>query len=69
MQTIIYLHLHQNGEEHPVSLVFVDAEGVQYAPFQFPPGQHCLSFLACLETGLSPFSRLDPPLWNHEGKG
>uniref|UniRef100_A0AC34PUH8 Small G protein signaling modulator 1 n=1 Tax=Panagrolaimus sp. JU765 TaxID=591449 RepID=A0AC34PUH8_9BILA len=69
MQSIIYLHLHQQGESHPMSLVFVDAEGVQYAPFQFPPGQHCLSFLACLESGLAPFSRLDPPLWNDEGKG
>uniref|UniRef100_A0A7E4VT29 Rab-GAP TBC domain-containing protein n=1 Tax=Panagrellus redivivus TaxID=6233 RepID=A0A7E4VT29_PANRE len=69
MEPIIYIHLHQQGNDHPVSLVFVDTDGVQYAPFHFPPGQHCLSFLTCLETGLSPFSRLDPPLWNAEGKG
>lgn len=56
------------GPNNPVSLVFVDTEGVQHPPFQFPPGQHCVQFLACLESELSP-DRLDPPLWSEPGKG
>ncbi|CAD5222297.1 unnamed protein product [Bursaphelenchus xylophilus] len=66
---IIYIHLHSQGAQQPISLVFVDAEGVQHRPFQFPPGQHCVQFLACLESALSPNSRLDPPLWFEPGKG
>ncbi|KAI6176851.1 Small G protein signaling modulator 1 [Aphelenchoides bicaudatus] len=67
--SIIYIHLHQQDDESPVSLVFVDAEGVQHKPFQFPPGQHCVAFLACLETGLNPSHKLDPPLQNEPGIG
>ncbi|KAI6201561.1 Small G protein signaling modulator 1 [Aphelenchoides besseyi] len=70
LNSIIYIHLHQQGENNPILLVFVDAEGVQHRPFQFPPGQHCIAFLACLESGLSSMHhRLDPPLWHEPGKG
>ncbi|KAI6240192.1 Small G protein signaling modulator 1 [Aphelenchoides fujianensis] len=69
LHSIIYIHLHQQGEHNPILLVFVDAEGVQHRPFQFPPGQHCIAFLACLESGLAPLYRLDPPLWHEPGKG
>ncbi|CAD5217523.1 unnamed protein product [Bursaphelenchus okinawaensis] len=69
MNDIIYIHLHSQGPQQPISLVLVDAEGVQHRPFSFPPGQHCVQFLACLESALSPSSRLDPPLWFEPGKG
>jgi hypothetical protein len=69
IQTIIYIHLHKQDENSPVSLVFVDAEGVQHRPFQFPPGQHAVAFLACLESGLNPAFKLDPPLENKPGIG
>lgn len=63
MQDIIYIHLHQKDESSPTCLTFVNCEGVQSAPFQLPAGQHSISFLTSLETGLAPLLRLDPPLW------
>uniref|UniRef100_A0A1I7XZL9 Rab-GAP TBC domain-containing protein n=1 Tax=Steinernema glaseri TaxID=37863 RepID=A0A1I7XZL9_9BILA len=67
---VIYIHLHQSApEDGAVSVVFVDTDGVQHPPLHFPPGQHALSFLSCLESGLQPFSVLDPPLWFHREKG
>lgn len=35
----------------------------------FPAGGHLLAFLTCLESGLKPSGRLDPPLWSQTGKG
>ncbi|KAH7731731.1 Protein TBC-8 a [Aphelenchoides avenae] len=69
IRRVIYLHMHQYNDSSPVSIVFVDADGIQQAPLQFPPGHHCVAFLSCLENGLSPFYRLDPPLWTEKGKG
>ncbi|TKR77414.1 hypothetical protein L596_018394 [Steinernema carpocapsae] len=68
---IIYIHLHQSAasEDAVVCVVFVDTDGVQHPPLHFPPGQHALTFLSCLETGLQPFCVLDPPLWFHREKG
>ncbi|KAK0416535.1 hypothetical protein QR680_012547 [Steinernema hermaphroditum] len=68
---IIYIHLHQSApaEDAVVSVVFVDTDGVQHPPLHFPPGQHAQTFLSCLESGLQPFSVLDPPLWFHREKG
>ncbi|CAJ0943055.1 unnamed protein product, partial [Mesorhabditis belari] len=65
---IIYIHLHQKDERSPSVLIFVNAEGVQSAPLQFPMGQHSLVFLSSLESGLAPCHRLEPPLWTSHGK-
>uniref|UniRef100_A0A9J2P6U4 Rab-GAP TBC domain-containing protein n=1 Tax=Ascaris lumbricoides TaxID=6252 RepID=A0A9J2P6U4_ASCLU len=66
---IIYIHIHQQSDDSPATIVFVGGDGVQHAPMQFPLGQHVLAFLSCLESGLLPYSRLDPPLWISEQKG
>ncbi|CAJ0583161.1 unnamed protein product, partial [Mesorhabditis spiculigera] len=64
----IYIHLHQKDEKSPSVLIFVNTEGVQSAPLQFPMGQHSLVFLTTLESGLAPFCRLEPPLWTSQTK-
>lgn len=51
------------------SVVLVGQDGIQYPPLQFPPGGHLLAFLSCLESGLEPCGRLDPPLWFEPGTG
>ena len=51
------------------TVVLVSQDGVQRPPLHFPKGGHLLAFLSCLENGLLPHGRLDPPLWNHKGKG
>uniref|UniRef100_A0A0N5AVY8 Rab-GAP TBC domain-containing protein n=1 Tax=Syphacia muris TaxID=451379 RepID=A0A0N5AVY8_9BILA len=66
---IIYIHVHQNDEESPATLVFVGGDGVQHSPIRFPFGQHAVLFLNCLETGLQPYRRLDPPLWISKDQG
>lgn len=43
-------------------------DGVQRSPIHFPKGGHLLAFLSCLETGLLPHGRLEPPLWSQHGK-
>ncbi|EJD73813.1 hypothetical protein LOAG_18790, partial [Loa loa] len=60
---IIYIHIHQYNENSPTTLVFVGGDGVQHSPMQFQAGHHLLAFLSCLESGLAPYNRLDPPLW------
>ena len=50
-------------------MVLVGQDGVQRPAIHLPPGGHLLAFLTCLETGLQPHGRLDPPLWYEEGKG
>lgn len=43
-------------------MVLISQDGVQLPPLSFPSGGSLLSFLTCLEQGLSPEGRLDPPL-------
>ena len=50
-------------------MVLVAQDGVQHPPIKFPKGSHLLQFLTCLESGLMPNGRLDPPLWTEMGKG
>lgn len=64
---IVYIHCHKT--ETGGTVVFVGLDGVQMPPMQFPAGCHLLSFITCLENGLTPFGRLDPPLSVEEGKG
>uniref|UniRef100_A0A158Q7J9 Rab-GAP TBC domain-containing protein n=1 Tax=Elaeophora elaphi TaxID=1147741 RepID=A0A158Q7J9_9BILA len=66
---IIYVHIHQYNENLPTTLIFVGGDGVQHSPMQFPAGHHLLAFLSCLESGLAPYNRLDPPLWISKEKG
>uniref|UniRef100_A0A1I8EEC4 Rab-GAP TBC domain-containing protein n=1 Tax=Wuchereria bancrofti TaxID=6293 RepID=A0A1I8EEC4_WUCBA len=66
---IIYIHIHQYNENSPTTLIFVGGDGVQHSPMQFPAGHHLLAFLSCLESGLAPYNRLDPPLWFSREKG
>ncbi|MFH4975860.1 hypothetical protein AB6A40_002569 [Gnathostoma spinigerum] len=69
MNDIKYIHIHQLDEQSPATLVFVGCDGVQHSPIEFPIGSHMLSFLSCLESGLLPYNRIDPPLWVSESKG
>ncbi|CAG9535902.1 unnamed protein product [Cercopithifilaria johnstoni] len=66
---IIYIHIHQYTENLPTTLIFVGGDGVQHSPMHFPAGHHLLAFLSCLESGLAPYNRLDPPLWISKEKG
>ncbi|VDN05132.1 unnamed protein product [Thelazia callipaeda] len=66
---IIYIHVHQYNEDSPSTLIFVGGDGIQHSPMQFAVGHHLLAFLSCLESGIAPFSRLDPPLWFSKDKG
>ncbi|VDN54995.1 unnamed protein product [Dracunculus medinensis] len=66
---IIYIHIHQQSEDSSPSLIFIGTDGVQHSPMHFPIGQHILAFLSCLESGLMPYNRLDPPLWISKEKG
>jgi hypothetical protein len=50
-------------------MVLVGQDGVQYPAIHFPAGGHLLAFLTCLETGLNPHGRLDPPLLTQTDKG
>ena len=44
------------------NVVLITQDGVQLPPLTFPSGSSLLSFLTCLEQGLNPNGRLDPPL-------
>lgn len=68
IRDVVYLHCHQQ-EDKSGELVLVGQDGVQWPPVRFPPGNHLLAFLSCLETGLLPHGCLDPPLWSQKGKG
>lgn len=65
---IVYIHCHQQPTSGG-TVVLVSQDGVQRSPLHFPKGGHLLAFLSCLENGLLPHGRLDPPLWNQRGKG
>ncbi|EDV23756.1 uncharacterized protein TRIADDRAFT_57273 [Trichoplax adhaerens] len=64
---IIYLHVHQSNNKNSVILVGFD--GVQYKPFIFPKGGAMLSFLSCLESGILPYGKFDPPLFTKKRGG
>jgi len=66
---IVYVHCHQQGTDAGGGMVLVGQDGVQRPAIHFPAGGHLLAFLTCLETGLHPCGRLDPPLWSQTGKG
>jgi len=67
IEDIVYLHCHQSDQGG--KMVLVGHDGVQMPPMIFPRGGHLLAFLACLESGLDPVGRLDPPLENEPGIG
>ena len=46
------------------SVVLIGQDGIQLPPLTFPSSGSLLSFLTCLEQGLHPDGRLDPPLFN-----
>lgn len=51
-------------------IVLVGRDGVQYPPLHIKDkGGHLIAFLSCLETGLAPSGRLDPPLWFEKEQG
>lgn len=60
LEDVVYLHCHVNDEGGKV--VLVGQDGVQRPPMNFPRGGHLLAFLTCLESGLTPFGKIDPPL-------
>lgn len=62
---VVYLHCHSAGENGG-NIVLISQDGVQLSPLLFPTGGSLLSFLTCLEQGLSPNGRLDPPLFNKQ---
>ncbi|KAL1501277.1 hypothetical protein ABEB36_006628 [Hypothenemus hampei] len=63
LDEIVYVHCHQDSEAGG-TVILVGQDGVQRPPIHFPKGGHMLAFLSCLETGLLPRGRLDPPLWS-----
>ncbi|XP_066255569.1 small G protein signaling modulator 1-like isoform X1 [Euwallacea similis] len=63
LDEIVYVHCHQDSEAGG-TIILVGQDGVQRPPINFPKGGHMLAFLSCLETGLLPRGRLDPPLWS-----
>ncbi|XP_044738125.1 small G protein signaling modulator 2-like isoform X2 [Chrysoperla carnea] len=64
---IVYVHCHQSGDSGG-TVILVGQDGVQRSPIHFPKGGHLIAFLSCLETGLLPQGRLEPPLWSQHGK-
>uniref|UniRef100_A0A4W5L0Y0 Small G protein signaling modulator 1 n=1 Tax=Hucho hucho TaxID=62062 RepID=A0A4W5L0Y0_9TELE len=68
LEEIVYLHCHQQVDTGG-TVVLVSQDGIQRPPLRFPRGGHLLQFLSCLENGLLPHGRLDPPLWSQRGKG
>ena len=56
------------GEAERV-MVLIAQDGVQRPPIRFPTTGSLMRFLECLETGLVPYGRLDPPLANENGSG
>ncbi|KAK9892337.1 hypothetical protein WA026_019791 [Henosepilachna vigintioctopunctata] len=62
LDEIVYVHCHQDQDAGGI-IILVGQDGVQRPPIHFPKGDHMLAFLSCIETGLLPRGRLDPPLW------
>ncbi|XP_023018015.2 small G protein signaling modulator 1 isoform X2 [Leptinotarsa decemlineata] len=63
LDEIVYVHCHQDSDTGG-NVTLVGQDGVQRPPIHFPKGGHMLAFLSCIETGLLPRGRLDPPLWS-----
>lgn len=64
LDEIVYLHCHQQSESGG-TVVLVGQDGVQRPPIHFPKGGHLWAFLSCIENGLAPDGRLEPPLSYH----
>ncbi|VDP98345.1 unnamed protein product, partial [Trichobilharzia regenti] len=59
MDDIVYAHCHESSDQYTIILIRND--GIQLAPFHFYAQSHVLTFLNCLEQGLSKFGGyLDP---------
>lgn len=63
LDEVVYVHCHQDSETGG-TIILVGQDGVQRPPIHFPKGGHMLAFLSCIENGLLPRGRLDPPLWS-----
>ncbi|CAH1990743.1 unnamed protein product [Acanthoscelides obtectus] len=68
LDEIVYVHCHQESDTGG-TVILVGQDGVQRPPIHFPKGGHMLAFLSCIETGLLPRGRLDPPLWSQRSSG
>ena len=69
INSIVYLHCHQQQRDDRTSIVLVAHDGIQYSPIIFPKGSHFLAFLTCFENGLGPNGRLYPSLLTTEETG
>ncbi|KAJ3618130.1 hypothetical protein MTP99_006157 [Tenebrio molitor] len=63
LDEIVYVRCHQDSETGG-TVILVGQDEVHAPPIHFPKGGHMLAFLSCIETGLLPRGRLDPPLWS-----
>ena len=57
------MHCHQDQLNTSSSVIFVAKDGVQYPPIIFDNPNHFKLFLTCLENGLEPNYKIDPPEW------
>lgn len=62
LSDIVYLHCHSLGASNG-NLVLINQDGTQLPPLTFQSDASLFSFLSCLEQGLYPLGRLDPPLF------
>jgi hypothetical protein len=69
INSIVYLHCHQQEGDDRISIVLVAHDGVQYPPILFTKGSQFISFLTCFETGLGSNGCLDPSLLKNEEIG
>jgi len=60
MSDIVFLHCHQSANQKG-TIVLIGQDGLQLPPLSFASGS-LLPFLTCLEQGLAPNGRFDPPL-------
>ena len=63
MYKIAYLHCHQQQVDSSSNVILVAKDGVQYPPILFDNSNHLKQFLTCVENGLAPNYKVDPPMW------